>query len=283
MIIDFHTHIFPSFFRENREQFFPEESSFELLYGSPESRMAGKKELLDNMDEEGIDQSVIFGFPWKNVDHFRRHNDYIIEAVQKYPDRLIGFCCFDPLSDQALTEAERCLKAGISGVGELAVYDSGFSHDIIAAFNDIMEMCRRYDVPILLHTNEPIGHQYPGKQPMVLSQIYNLLKTYPSNRIVLAHWGGGLLFYTLLKKEVREVMSNTWFDTAASTYLYLPDIYRVAGEIIGNDKILFGSDYPLINPGRYLKEMESTGLSAESIKRLTGENAASLLRLTITQ
>ncbi len=113
---------------------------------------------------------------------------------------------------------------------------------------------------------------------MGLGQLYDLLKTYPSNRIVLAHWGGGLFFYGLMKKEVKDVLNNVWFDTAASPYLYAPDIYRVAGEIVGFEKIIFGSDYPLLKPGAYLKEMESANLSAQSIKRIAGENAARLLR-----
>ena len=280
MVIDFHTHIFPSFFRDNRGIFFPEEPAFELLYSPQKSRLAGRKELLRNMDEEGIHRSVIFGFPWKKADHFRRHNDYIIESVQDHPDRLTGFCCFDPLSPHASREAERCLKSGLSGVGELAIYDSGFSSRAIMAFKDIMEICSHFDVPILLHTNEPVGHQYPGKTPIILSQLYSLVKEYPSNRIVLAHWGGGIFFYALMKKEVQDVLKNTWFDTAASPYLYSPDIYRVAGEIIGFDKIIFGSDYPLLKPGRYFSEMRSSSLSSKSIKKISGENAAHLLGLS---
>ena len=83
----------------------------------------------------------------------------------------------------------------------------------------------------------------------------------------------------LMKKEVREALSNVWFDTAASPYIYTPDIYRVAVDIMGPEKIIFGSDYPLLKPGRYLKEMESLSLSPETINRLLRINAAQLLKL----
>ena len=66
MIIDFHTHIFPSFFRNERALFFPEEPAFESLYRSPESRLMGREGLIEDMDKEGIHKSVIFGFPWEN-------------------------------------------------------------------------------------------------------------------------------------------------------------------------------------------------------------------------
>jgi predicted TIM-barrel fold metal-dependent hydrolase len=280
MVIDFHTHIFPPTFRERRDAFFPQEPAFEALYGSATARLAGREELLRNMEEQGIDRSVIFGFPWEKPEHFRRHNDYIIEAVRKHPDRFTGFCCFSPLSPHGPEEVRRCLDAGLAGVGELAVYRSGFSEEFIRSLREVMGICADRNVPVLLHTNEPVGHVYPGKTPVQLNEIYDLLKHYPLNKIVLAHWGGGLFFYSLMKKEVREVLKNVWFDTAASPFLYEPQIYRIAGEIAGTDKILFGTDYPLLSPKRYFEEMELAGLSEESARSICGENAARLLSLS---
>jgi hypothetical protein len=241
----------------------------------------GVKELLRKMDEEEVNKSVIFGFPWEKSEHYRRHNDYMIEAVHRYPDRLIGFCCFSPLSTEGPREVERCLQSGISGVGELAVYSSGLSLRVTNALKEVMAQCRQYDVPLLLHTNEPVGHHYAGKTSMTLRQIYRFLKTYPSNRIILAHWGGGLFFYALMKREVKDVFKRAWFDTAASPYLYTPEIYRMAGEVVGFEKILFGSDYPLLSPQRYFEEMELAGLSSQAVRQIRGLNAAKLLRLSV--
>lgn len=279
MVVDFHTHIFPPYFREKRAAFFPREPAFEALYRSSKSRIAGREELLQTMEEQGIQRSVVFGFPWEEEEHFRRHNDYIIESVRKHPDKLIGFCCFSPLSPHGAEEVRRCLDAGLSGVGELAVYQSGFSNGVIRSLREVMEICAERNVPVLLHTNEPVGHVYPGKTPVRLHEIYNLLKQYASNKIVLAHWGGGLFFYALMKKDVRDAFNNVWFDTAASPFLYDPRIYRLAGEIVGSDKIVLGTDYPLINPKRYFEEMEMAGLAEESARRICGDNAATLLSI----
>ena len=83
-----------------------------------------------------------------------------------------------------------------------------------------------------------------------------------------------------MKKVVKETLRNVWFDTAASPYLYTPDIYRVAVEAVGSNKILFGSDYPLLKPQRYFNEMASAGLSPKCIERMIGLNAAELLSLS---
>jgi len=280
MVIDFHTHIFPSYFMEKRGIFFSQEPAFEALYRSATSRLASREELLQTMEEQGIQRSVVFGFPWEKEEHFRRHNDYILESVQKHPDKLIGFCCFSPLSPQGAEEVTRCLDAGLAGVGELAVYQSGFSKETIRSLYEVMEICADRNVPVLFHTNEPVGHLYPGKTPVQLIEIYRLLKQYPSNKIVLAHWGGGLFFYSLMKKEVREVLRHVWFDTAASPYLYAAQVYRLAGELLGFEKILFGSDYPLLKPGNYFREMAEAGLGSEALGMVKGKNASQLLGLS---
>ena len=131
----------------------------------------------------------------------------------------------------------------------------------------------------MIHTNEPVGHIYPGKTPNTMSQIYTLVKRFPDNKIVLAHWGGGIFLYNILKKEVKESLKNVYFDTAASPFLYDPEIYRLAIQLVGPDKILFGSDFPLIKPARYFKEMQEAGLSKVEMDSICGKNAASLLKI----
>jgi len=277
MIIDVHTHIFPSAIRRNREDFLKGEEAFKTLYHSPQAKLVGANELVAAMDEAGVQKSIVFGFPWENAEYFKLNNDYVIEAVKRYPDRLVGLACFSPLSPLGAQETRRCLDEGLSGVGELAVYTGGITLRVVQALSPVMGLCKERKSLFMLHTNEPVGHQYPGKTVNTLSQIYDFVKAYPDNRIILAHWGGGILFYALMKKEVRGALQNVWFDTAASPYLYSTKMYRVAGEVVGFDKILFGSDYPLLKPQRYFKEMGDAGLSIDQMEQIMGLNAQNLL------
>ena len=282
MIIDAHTHLFPAKIRKNREAYFSDEPAFKKLYQSPKSKLIGASEMLAAMDAGRVDKSVIFGFPWKNDGLFKRHNDYISEVVSRYPDRFIGLGCFDPFSDGAAEETHRCLKeGGLSGIGELAFYQSGIADDALVRLKPVMEICSALNFPVLIHTNEPVGHQYPGKTPNTLTQIYQLIDTYPQNKIVLAHWGGGLFFFSLLKKEVKQRLKRVLFDTAASPYLYDANVYRLAIELVGAEKILFGSDFPLLPPARYFEEMKTVGLSDEEMKQICGANAAKLFKLDV--
>ena len=72
---------------------------------------------------------------------------------------------------------------------------------------------------------------------------------------------------------------NVYFDTAASPFLYDPSIYRIAKELVGLEKILFGTDFPLLKPTRYFGELQASGLSEEEIACICGENAKKLLKI----
>jgi hypothetical protein len=108
--------------------------------------------------------------------------------------------------------------------------------------------------------------------------LYPFIKSYPELKIICAHWGGGLPFYSLMP-EVKKSFKNVFFDSAASPLLYEPEIYRHLTQIAGADKILFGSDYPLIEQKRALQEVTSLGLPKEAEVLITGGNASQLFGL----
>ena len=279
MIIDFHTHIFPAEIRQRREVYFSAEPEFALLYRSPKSRLIGATEIVAAMDKEGVDKSVVFGFPWQSPDTYRKHNDYVLESMSRYPDRLIGFGCMSPLAPAAADEARRCIDSGMAGIGELAVYRSGLDDRVLDGLAPIMTLCRQKDLPVMMHVNEPLGHEYPGKNPNSLGQIYSLAKRFNRNKLVLAHWGGGIFLYMLLKKDVKATLANVFYDTAASPFVYHSDIFPLAVRLAGIDKILFGSDFPLISPSTYFNELGSAGLTDTQIRCIQGMNAKHLLGL----
>lgn len=279
MIIDFHVHTFPAEIRDHRDRFFDTEPEFKLLYESPKSKLVSAADIVAMMDDQAVNMSVVFGFPWRDPDTCRRNNDYVIDVVGRYPDRLRGLCCVDSLNPEAAEEVARCLDAGLSGVGELAFYGCGIDGQCQLSLDPIMDLCRERHVPVLLHTNEEVGHLYPGKTPNTMIQIYETVSRFPDNTIVLAHWGGGIFFYHLLKKAVRETLKNVYYDTAASPFLYDSRIYQYARELVGIDKVLLGTDYPLIKPARYVKEMMDGGLSEDDRRMICGANAARLLKI----
>ncbi len=280
MRIDVHTHIFPRDMVSDRAKFFAEEPVFRMLYGSPKARLTTAEGLLEVMDREGVDRAVVFGFPWVSPERTTLHNDVVLEAALRYAPRLIPFGCVNPLIPGAVREAERCLANGARGLGELAVYESCDPGRALDAYGELIACCRGNRSMLLIHANEAVGHQYPGKAPFGLDFYYELVRLAAGIPLILAHWGGGLCFYELLKREAPEVLSTVYYDTAASPFVYQPSIYRVLAGALPAGKILFGSDYPLLPPSRYWREMEEAGLTLEERNAICGENAARLFGLS---
>jgi len=280
LIIDVHTHIFPPDIISGRDLFFRGEPEFQLLYGAPDSKMASAETLIQSMDENGVDRSVVFGFPWRSAEVLARHNSYVLDAAAKFPDRLLPLACLDLFSPLCAEEGEKLHMDGARGFGELAVYTAGGNMDrLLENFKQIAAICRQQNLVLLAHANEPIGHQYPGKAPFGLDLYYNMAKAAAGATLIFAHWGGGLFFFELLKKEAPSLFADIYYDTAASPFLYRADIYTVATKLAGAHRVLFGSDYPLISPKRYFAELNRSGLPNLDIEAILGENAVRIFRV----
>jgi predicted TIM-barrel fold metal-dependent hydrolase len=274
-IIDAHVHIFPEEVKKQRSVFCQAEPAFSLLYHDPQSKIIAAKELIDIMDQDGISQAVVCGFSWKDAGRARMHNEYILDAAERHPDRLIPLACVDPTSPNSLAEIERALTTAVSGIGEIGFYHDDFnSPQVHSALTKLANLATEAGRPLLLHTNEPVGHAYPGKSPMTLKSLYQIIKACPQTKFQLAHLGGGLFFYELMKRKVKETLANCVFDIAAAPYLYQPRIYSLFAELFGEERLLYGSDSPLLRYPRYQKEIQDAGWDKDLEERFFYQNAS---------
>jgi len=279
MIIDFHTHIFPPEVVNDRERFVKRDAVFALVYENPKARMVTVEGHLEAMARDGVDAAVVCGFPWADPGLAETANAYVLDAQRRFPERVHAFYT-PPLSggDGALRGAQDALDQGMKGIGEAAFYREEMLEEDWRHLGELARVAQGFGRPLLLHVNEPVGHVYPGKVQMRLRDVWRFVSDVPDLTLVLAHWGGGLFFYELMK-SVRRSVGNLHYDTAASPFLYDPSIYRIATEILGPGRVLFGSDYPLIPPSRYFAEIDRAGLAPEARAALLGGNARKLLQL----
>lgn len=274
MVIDFHAHVFSPQIMENRDRYIERDPCFASLYSSPKAKLATVEDLIESMDREGVDVSVILNGGWTTHELCVETNNYILESVARYPKRLVGFCTVQPHSVKpAVAEIERCVRGGAKGLGEMRPDTQSFDAETLVP---IIEVIREHNLILLTHASEPVGHQYAGKGNVTPERLYALITAYPEITHVCAHWGGGLPFYALIP-EVKEALENVFFDSAASTFLYVPEVYHRVSELVGVDRILFGSDYPLLPQGRLLREINSLDLAAETKEQILSGNARRLL------
>jgi hypothetical protein len=277
MIIDFHTHIFPSKMSDNRERYIDRDPLFARIYAKPKAKITDCDGLIAKMDEEGIERAVVMNANWSSLELVQETNDHILDSIARYPKRLFGFCSLPPTNDgERRAELERCIEAGVRGIGEMRPEFQGLEKGDEPVLDPIIDIALRHKLMLCIHASEPVGHDYPGKYTFTPDKIYRLILRYPDLTIILAHWGGGMPFYALMP-EVKTAMKNTYVDTSASPYLYTADIFTHVSRIFGADKILFGSDFPLMPPSKVLKQMDAVDLSEEERELILHGNAERLL------
>ena len=279
MIIDFHTHIFPPWIKERRDEYLKRDPCFSLLYSQPKAKLVTAEELVASMDENGIDLSVALNIGWVSHELCVETNNYVLDSMSRYPERLIGFCSVQPKAgDAAIIELERCAKAGARGIGEMRSDVQGFDLRDKMTMNPLVDAAMKHNLIFLTHSSEPVGHQYSGKGSITPDVLYPFILNFPDLKLVCAHWGGGLPFYALMP-EVAKVLTNVFFDTAATAFLYQPQIFPQVSDIIGSDKILFGSDYPLISQSRIMAQIQSLELAKGDQTKILGGNAQKILNI----
>jgi len=254
-IIDFHTHIFPEDVVRRRSNFF-NDGGFRSLYDNEKSLLLSHGELLEAMGRGGISGSVCMGFPWEQEKYCRSQNEYFSQVAGENRGVLYTFGSVPVRGGAGVYNAVKEISAlGLHGIGEIAFYEWGDTVERERYLREIFDCAGGFSLPVCLHVNEPVGHRYPGKYDTDMAMLSAVITAHPDLRVILAHWGGGILFYELMP-EVKAAFGNVFYDTAATPFLYDPAVYSAALAIVSSRKILFGSDYPLLAPGRYFSVIE---------------------------
>jgi len=277
-IVDTHTHLFAPDIVRDRSAYMVRDPWFGELYASPKVILVTPEDMIASMDDAGIATSVVCGWPWTDMGLCREHNDFLAEVQRNHPGRIAWLAIVNPTSPEAPAEIERAVVHGAAGIGELNADAQGFSWERPGTLAGAMQACRHFDIPLLMHCSEPVGHAYPGKGTATPEKILNFLEANPELRVVAAHWGGGLPFYELMP-EVARLTRNVVYDSAASTYLYGFDVFPVVERLAGVGKAMFGTDYPLLKQRVFLDRVMHSGVSGEALPRLLGGNARQVFRL----
>lgn len=248
LIIDSHTHCYPpevvadpaSWARSRQE---PHWAELVAPAGKPSIQgWATPQQMLATMDAAGVAQVVLLGWYWEHEATCRWHNQVIAEWVQSAPERFIGFAAILP-NENVLHQLESAHALGLRGVGELHSGVQKFNSQS-PAWQSLAEWCVAHGWPVNLHATECAGHLHPGRVETPLQDFVEMARAAPELKLILAHWGGGLPFFEQ-NPRLREILKNVYYDTSATPLLYELEIFRRMIDLVGAEKIVFGSDYPL--------------------------------------
>ena len=96
MIVDFHAHVYPDWIQKDKEKYLEKDQTFKDLFSDPKSKMADVDKLIKDMDEDGVDISVIMGIGWTDTGLAREMNDStragrdLTAEVEKLTKKLYG-------------------------------------------------------------------------------------------------------------------------------------------------------------------------------------------------
>ncbi len=276
MIVDCHVHVYPPEIVADAEKIGRSEEHFALLAGGKVHRWASVEDVIERMDRDGVDISWVFGFSFKDQGLCALCNDYVMEGVRKYPGRLKGLGVVSPSARGADAEIQRCKEGGLVGIGELFPQGQNFDITDIRQTWRIAGAADELDMFLLIHAAEPVGHDYAGKGDVGPREAAEFCINHPEAKVIFAHFGGGLWLYELMP-EMKLYLSNARYDCAAWPWLYGPELISAVAAAGAEDKVMYGSDFPILSLPRYEKLLDASGISAGFRSKFLSGNAMAFL------
>lgn len=195
-------------------------------------------------------------------------NDAMLAIARAHPGRVLGYCLANPnYTDHALREIERRLDQGMVGV-KLAA--SRRATDPLLA--PIAELAGERGVPILHHVWQHRRREWPGQEASDSSELCELAARHPRTRFILAHLGGGGDWAHTLR--VARDVTNVWVDLSGSGV----DRAMLTGalELLGAERLVWGTDLTMDTAAAKLRFIESQGLAPNAVERIRAGNARAI-------
>jgi uncharacterized protein len=281
MIIDVHVHPWTRAFMEKNGPIMKACDFFKLDVAKL-PRSTGQ--LLEEMDEAGVDRAVILGQDTRSTrnpafKNYTMKNDDLAKIAAKSRDRLIPFAGVDP---NAGTGAVRELKRSVRDLGMrgLKVHSSANS----VYLNDrrlmfpIYDLCQEKGLPILFHTGTTgLGDtEIKYSKPELLDEV---CQAFPDLKVVMAHFGWPWPEVTM---AIALRSPNVFIDVSGWKPRYLPPSITPYLNGILQDRFLFGTDYPMLRQSEWLDDFRKNlapRLKPGVSEKLLGGNAKRLLGL----
>lgn len=190
-------------------------------------------------------------------------NRLLYEEMRKFPDRILGYASLHStrFGQEAINEIKRCHHD--YGMHGLKIYSTPEVSIAEPAMIPILEICAKLRMPILAHTT-------PQECEFLLSAV-------PEVQFIMAHAGAQPYAHGDWNRAimVAQRFPNLYLDTASSAID--TGFVENAVSILGADRILFGTDTPLLDPWPQLAKIRETRLSDEDRKLIMGGNILRLM------
>lgn len=216
-----------------------------------------------NLDRVGIDIAVLSSHMAISSDT-PRGNDLVIDAMKRYPDRILGHCTVNPnYPNDVERELERCFS--VPGFRSIKLHPELHGHYPLEGegYRRMWEFANDRHLPVLSHTH------FAGDG---LDVFARLAERYRAVTILLGHAGFDLGIEGVIR--LLETHDNIVLDLTGPLFFEGFVDYLVSE--LGADRLLFSSDSPFVNPALQLGGVVGARISREEKRKILGLNAASI-------
>lgn len=282
MIIDFHTHTFPSFLADKAINTLSHNGQIKnYIRGTNDS-------LISSMNEAHVDYSVLLPVATKPTQTQNINQNAIAINEFSKESGLISFGGIHPDNENPKKIIKDLAMKGIKGIKLHPIFQKTYIDDI--KYLHIIEYACENDMIVLIHAGYDIT--IPLYNYANISHIVTMLDTLQPKNVILAHMGGwgcsSQVEGTLLGRDVYfdTALSLLSLKSATSTKRQTEEAPSLSRERFlrfvkkhGASKILFGTDCPWDSQKNVIQFIKDCGLSENDTAAILGDNAAKLLNL----
>ncbi len=239
--------------------------------------------MLERMDLAGIERAMLIsakvgvkGNPYC----YHVPNELVRDAVQKYPDRFYGLAGIDPTEGmRGVRELERAVKEyGFIGAhGYPHWYELAPDH---ARWYPFYAKCVELDIPIQLQVGQSMiyDENYPRRSVGRPISLDSVACDFPELKLIGIHVG---IPWTDEMIAMAWKHPNVYIGCDAHSPAYWPESFVKYINSYGQDKVIFGSDYPILRFDRTMQEIAALGLRPQPLRKLLRDNAVRVYGLKV--
>lgn len=287
MICDAHVHFFsPGFYAALKA----DRNAVEAIgFDFPESAGALADRWVAELDANGVARAALIASVPGDADS-------VVTAIARHPSRLVGFFMLDPTREEALAYAKRALDNGLRTIclfpamHQYALHDERvgrvFELAALRPGTSVFAHCGALSVGIRKKLGLPSAFDIRFGNPL---DLHGVALRFPTVNIVIPHFGAGMLREALM---VASLCPNVVLDTSSSNSwikqtpgLTLDQVFRTALDVVGPDRLLFGTDSSFFprgwNRDVYAQQkavLDGLGVTAADQEKIFGGNFARLFR-----
>lgn len=215
-----------------------------------------------------------------DLEFTRSENDRAVELSRASEGRFFAFGSVHPGDgDAAIAELERIAGLGVRG---LKLHPNSQVFDVASPeVTRVVKRAAELGLVLLFDAYSPFDPGQTGK-------FVKLAIAHPTARFILAHMGGPRFFdmaiFGILKEYPKIYQRNVWLELSAVSHMVvgspsLTEQLRHTCRLVGIDRVLFGSDYPVVAPAQAVADVHALGFDAEEERSILHDNAAALFAL----